>query len=179
MKICKGVYTTGEAAAICKVAPRTVSKWFDRGRFEGGYVLPDSRDRRIPVEALRRFLRENGMPEDALPPEKAAALTVCLPCGDVERLRQLTQHRILQADSEFEAGTMAATADVLVIDLCLGVAVGLAMAKQFGPERAIVILPDGESEPAGLRDWLPNVLQRPFSLPALVAMLDSVLEAKE
>jgi len=29
------VFTTGQVAKICKVAPRTVSKWFDSGRFEG------------------------------------------------------------------------------------------------------------------------------------------------
>ena len=26
------VFTTGQVAKICKVAPRTVSKWFDSGR---------------------------------------------------------------------------------------------------------------------------------------------------
>ena len=31
----KDVLTTGEVAEICKVAPRTVSKWFDSGELEG------------------------------------------------------------------------------------------------------------------------------------------------
>ena len=31
----KDVLTTGEVAKICNVAPRTVSKWFDSGRFTG------------------------------------------------------------------------------------------------------------------------------------------------
>ena len=34
------VFTTGQVAKICKVAPRTVSKWFDSGRLKR---LPDSR----------------------------------------------------------------------------------------------------------------------------------------
>src|SRR5262249_14744586 len=35
----KKVFTTGQVAKICKVAPRTVSKWFDSGRLRG-YRIP-------------------------------------------------------------------------------------------------------------------------------------------
>ena len=51
------VFTTGQVAKICKVAPRTVSKWFDSGRLKG-YRIPGSQDRRIPREYLIRFLKE-------------------------------------------------------------------------------------------------------------------------
>ena len=51
----KKVFTTGQVAKICKVAPRTVSKWFDSGRLRG-YRIPGSQDRRIPREHLLRFL---------------------------------------------------------------------------------------------------------------------------
>jgi len=54
------VYTTGQVAKICKVAPRTVSKWFDSGRLKG-YRIPGSQDRRIPREYLIVFLKEHGM----------------------------------------------------------------------------------------------------------------------
>ncbi len=57
----KTVYTTGEVAKICNVAPRTVSKWFDAGRLRG-YRIPGSKDRRIPADQLIRFLRAHGMP---------------------------------------------------------------------------------------------------------------------
>ena len=53
----KKVFTTGQVAKICKVAPRTVSKWFDSGRLRG-YRIPGSQDRRIPREHLLRFLKE-------------------------------------------------------------------------------------------------------------------------
>jgi excisionase family DNA binding protein len=59
------VFTTGEVAEICKVAPRTVSKWFDSGRLKG-YRIPGSMDRRIPREHLIAFLDEHGIPKDAL-----------------------------------------------------------------------------------------------------------------
>ena len=35
----KDILTTGEVAAICNVAPRTVSKWFDSGQLKG-YRIP-------------------------------------------------------------------------------------------------------------------------------------------
>ena len=54
-------FTTGQVAKICKVALRTVSKWFDSGRLRG-YRIPGSQDRRIPREHLLRFLKEHGMP---------------------------------------------------------------------------------------------------------------------
>ena len=55
------VFTVGEVAKICKVAPRSVSKWFDSGRLKG-YRMPGSQDRRIPREYLIKFLKEHGMP---------------------------------------------------------------------------------------------------------------------
>ena len=57
----KKVFTTGQVAKICKVAPRTVSKWFDSGRLRG-YRIPGSQDRRIPRADLISFLNEHGMP---------------------------------------------------------------------------------------------------------------------
>src|SRR5947209_14833978 len=59
------VFTTGQVAKICKVAPRTVSKWFDSGQLKG-YRIPGSRDRRIPREDLIRFLEENGFEESLI-----------------------------------------------------------------------------------------------------------------
>ena len=57
----KTIFTTNQVALICKVAPRTVNKWFDSGRLRG-YRIPGSLDRRVPREFLIRFLREHGMP---------------------------------------------------------------------------------------------------------------------
>jgi excisionase family DNA binding protein len=61
----KNVLTTGDVAKICNVAPRTVSKWFDSGQLKG-YRIPGSKDRRIPVNELIRFMKQNNMPVPAL-----------------------------------------------------------------------------------------------------------------
>ena len=71
----KDVLTTGDVAKICHVAPRTVSKWFDSGQLRG-YRIPGSRDRRIPVTELIRFMKENGMPTEALGVGKMRILIV-------------------------------------------------------------------------------------------------------
>lgn len=59
------VFTTGQVAKICKVAPRTVSKWFDSKDLVG-YRIPSSKDRRIPEANLREFMSINEMPEELL-----------------------------------------------------------------------------------------------------------------
>lgn len=59
------VYTTGEAARICRCAPRTVAKWCDGGHLPY-YRLPGSGDRRITRDALAAFLEAQGMPLDGI-----------------------------------------------------------------------------------------------------------------
>ena len=71
----KNVLTTGDVAKICNVAPRTVSKWFDSGQLKG-YRIPGSKDRRIPVEELTRFMRLHNMPTAALSTGKIRVLIV-------------------------------------------------------------------------------------------------------
>src|SRR5215208_592297 len=61
----KDVLTTGEVAKISNVAPRTVSKWFDSGALHG-YRIPGSKDRRIPLNQLIRFMKQHGMPLNGL-----------------------------------------------------------------------------------------------------------------
>lgn len=62
-------FTTGQVAKMCKVAGRTVCKWFDSGRLKG-YRVPGSNDRRVPRESLVEFMTEYGFP---LPPEPGGA----------------------------------------------------------------------------------------------------------
>ncbi len=71
----KNVLTTGDVARICNVAPRTVSKWFDSGQLKG-YRIPGSKDRRIPLNELVRFMKANNMPTDALPAGRLRILVV-------------------------------------------------------------------------------------------------------
>lgn len=71
----KTVLTTGEVAKICNVAPRTVSKWFDTGQLRG-YRIPGSKDRRIPVDQLVRFMRAHGIPLNGLDEGRTRVLLI-------------------------------------------------------------------------------------------------------
>jgi len=55
------VLSSGEVAQICHVAPRTAQKWIDAGLLKG-YRIPGSRDRRVPVEEMVRFMKHHGIP---------------------------------------------------------------------------------------------------------------------
>ena len=122
----KKVFTTGQVAKICKVAPRTVSKWFDSGRLRG-YRIPGSQDRRIPREHLLRFLKEYGMPLGELESEVYNKVLVVGADGPLmgilhEHLRESDDFRIETAASGFEAGICAESfhPDCILIDLAVG-----------------------------------------------------------
>lgn len=104
----KDVLTTGEVAKICNVAPRTVSKWFDSGALEG-YRIPGSKDRRIPVSKLLRFMKQHNIPFDSVGGGKIRVLVVD---DDAEvrdllerGLREQTNYDVRVAANGFEAGT--------------------------------------------------------------------------
>ena len=71
----KTVFTTGEAAKICKVSQQTIIRCFDNGSLKG-FRVPGSRFRRIPREKLFSFMKENGIPTDALESGKRKILIV-------------------------------------------------------------------------------------------------------
>ena len=61
----KRVFTTGEAADVCKVSQQTVIRCFDAGRL-GGFRVPGSKFRRIPRADLLKFMKTNGIPLENL-----------------------------------------------------------------------------------------------------------------
>ena len=71
----KDVFTTGQVARICNVAPRTVTKWFDSGQLKG-YRIPGSKDRRIPASELIRFMKAHEIPTDILEQSKSRVLII-------------------------------------------------------------------------------------------------------
>ncbi len=54
------IFTITEAAKICKVAPRTISRWFDSGMLKG-YRIPGTAEIRVPREFLIEFMKRRGM----------------------------------------------------------------------------------------------------------------------
>jgi len=65
----RDILTTGQVSKICNVAPRTVCRWFDSGKLRG-YRIPGSKNRRILVSGLIRFMKEHNMPMEIPSPKK-------------------------------------------------------------------------------------------------------------
>jgi len=105
----KDVLTTGDVAKICHVAPRTVSKWFDNGQLKG-YRIPGSKDRRIPVHELVRFMKMHNMPTSALPVGKIRVLIAdsnektASALGDI--LRNEADYEVQTVRSNFSTGAV-------------------------------------------------------------------------
>lgn len=104
----KDVLTTGDVAKICHVAPRTVSKWFDNGQLKG-YRIPGSKDRRIPVSELVRFMKVHNIPTAGLTVGKIRILIA--DSNDqsssalAETLTDKAGYDVRTVSSSFETGT--------------------------------------------------------------------------
>jgi len=97
----KKVFTTGEAAQLCKVSQQTIIRCFDSGRLQG-FRVPGSRFRRIPRDELIRFMRQNGIPTDALEQSRRRVLIV----DDDPRIVDLIRD-VLAEDSSLEVHSAA------------------------------------------------------------------------
>ena len=122
----KTVFTTGEAADICKVSQQTIIRCFDSGRLKG-FRVPGSRFRRIPRDALMAFMKDNGIPPDALDSGKSKVLVV----DDDPEIVELFVD-VLERDGRFEVKTAATGYDA-----------GM-MTQEFMPDLIILdyMLPD-------------------------------------
>lgn len=122
----KTVFTTGEAAKICKVSQQTIIRCFDNGSLKG-FRVPGSRFRRIPREQLFSFMKDNGIPTDALESGKRKILVV----DDDEELVELLVD-VFERDGRFETRTANN-----------GFGAGM-LVKEFRPDLVVldVMLPD-------------------------------------
>jgi two-component system response regulator RpaA len=188
----KKVFTTGQVAKICKVAPRTVSKWFDSGRLRG-YRIPGSQDRRIPREQLIRFLKEHGMPLGELEEEGwHKILLIGTEKIFTDRIKELLPEdedfKYEIANSGFEAGIQAESfhPDTIVIDLAMGRSEGLQIAQNLRRNPAyettviIAMASEDEANPEGLTQFGFNeTFKKPFDTALLGERIRSLVDEKK
>jgi two-component system response regulator RpaA len=122
----KDLFTTGEAAEVCKVSQQTIIRCFDSGRLEG-FRVPGSKFRRIPRHSLIRFMKDNSIPLDSIDSGKRKVLIV----DDDQEIVELMVD-ILSKDGRFETKTASS-----------GYEAGIA-TEQFHPEVILLdyMLPD-------------------------------------
>ncbi len=186
------VFTTGQVAKICKVAPRTVSKWFDSGRLVG-YRIPGSQDRRIPREHLIRFLKEHQMPLGEL--EEEAYSKVLIIGTDrmmIDRLNgmlpEADDYKVQIAHSGFEAGIQAESfhPDSIVLDLAMGRSEGLQIVsnlrKNMNYDDVVIIGLAAEDEPnpdSLTENGFNEVFKKPFDPALLTERLRTLIRQRK
>ncbi|MCC7146542.1 MAG: response regulator [Phycisphaeraceae bacterium] len=123
----KNVFTTGEAADICKVSQQTIIRCFDSGRLRG-FRVPGSKFRRIPRDELIRFMRDNNIPTDILDSSRKKRILIV---DDDEQIVELFVD-VLSRDERFEVATARTGYDAGIL------------TEQFRPDLMILdyMLPD-------------------------------------
>jgi excisionase family DNA binding protein len=185
----KTVFTTGEAAKICKVSQQTIIRCFDSGQLKG-FRVPGSRFRRIPRDQLFAFMRDNGIPTDALESGKRKVLVV----DDDQDLVDLIVD-VLEKDGRFEvrsvnngfaAGVMVKEyhPDLLVLDVMLpdinGKQVCQLVRADKGMDDVRIICISGMVEADKVEDLKAaganDFLQKPFEVETLIDRMCALLD---
>lgn len=185
----KTVFTTGEAAKVCKVSQQTIIRCFDNGQLKG-FRVPGSRFRRIPREALYKFMKDNGIPTDALESGRRKVLVVDDDAELVELIVKVLdedgrfEHRV--ASNGFDAGMMVKEyrPDLIVLDVMLpdinGKEVCQRVRSDANMEEVRILCISGmieedkiaELKLAGADDFL----HKPFDLEELIDRMCAQLE---
>lgn len=185
----KTVFTTGEAAKICKVSQQTVIRCFDSGQLKG-FRVPGSRFRRIPREHLFAFMRENGIPTDALESGKRKILVVD---DDVELVELITdvldrdgRFEVRSANNGFDAGMMVKDykPDLIVLDVMLPDINGKEVCQRVRSDKTMdivqIICISGmveDDKVDGLRQAGANdFMRKPFEVDRLIERICQLLE---
>jgi len=185
----KSVFTTGEAAKICKVSQQTIIRCFDNGQLKG-FRVPGSRFRRIPREALYKFMKDNGIPTDALESGKRKVLLVD---DDGELVELMT--KVLEEDGRFEvriasngfdAGMMVKEyrPDLIVLDVMLPDINGKEVCHRVRADPSLedvrILCISGMVEEDKIQELrlsgADDFLHKPFEIDYLIERMCSLLE---
>lgn len=177
----KTVYTTGEAAKICKVSQQTIIRCFDSGQLKG-FRVPGSRFRRIPRDQLFAFMKDNGIPTEALESGKRKVLIVDDDEDLVELIRQAfetdSRFDIRTANNGFEAGMLVKEfrPDLVILDVMLPDINGREVCVRVRSDKSLdevkIICISGMVESDKVADLLDaganEFIQKPFSVDKLL-----------
>jgi len=199
----KTVFTTGEAAKICKVSQQTIIRCFDSGQLKG-FRVPGSRFRRIPRDILYRFMKDNGIPTDALESGRRKALVVDDDEELVELIKDVLDEELVElikdvleadgrfdirtANNGFDAGMMVKEyhPDIIVLDVMLPDINGREVCQRVRGDNTLddcqIICISGMVEQdkiQELRDSGANdFMQKPFEIEKLVERICKLLDVE-
>ncbi len=185
----KTVFTTGEAAKICKVSQQTIIRCFDNGSLKG-FRVPGSRFRRIPRDQLFSFMKDNGIPTDALENGKKKLLIV----DDEQDLVELMadafardgRFEIRTANNGFDAGMQVKEfrPDLVVLDVMLPDINGREVCQRVRSDSTLdsvkIICISGMIEQDKVSDLraagADDFMQKPFTIDRLIERVCDLLE---
>jgi two-component system, OmpR family, response regulator len=184
----KSVFTTGEAAEICKVSQQTIIRCFDSGRLRG-FRVPGSRFRRIPREALIAFMKENGIPPDALDGGKQKVLVVDDDPEIVELFVDVLERdgrfEVKTASTGYDAGMMTQEfqPDLMILDYMLpdvnGNVVCQTVRKNPAFGRMKIVIVSGVVNQEEISDLLKSgadeFVKKPFNIEKLIERIGQLL----
>ncbi len=185
----KELFTTGEAAEICRVSQQTIIRCFDSGRLVG-FRVPGSKFRRIPRESLMKFMKDNAIPLEGLETGKKKVLVV----DDdneivdlmVEVLSRDGRFDVKTATSGYEAGiqTQRFRPDCILLDYMLpdvnGNVVCHTIRKNPDFEHIKIIIVSGvikqEEIEQLLKSGAQDFVKKPFDINDLIKRICVSLE---
>lgn len=186
----KAVYTTGEAAEICRLSQQTIIRCFDSGQLQG-FRVPGSKFRRIPRKALLAFMRENNIPLDGLGDNKIHVLIVDDDPQIVELfvdvLSDRSEFKVATAGSGYDAGVMTQQfrPDIVVLDYMLPDVNGNVVCKTIrsNPELAHIkiLVISGMVNPAEIERLTEagadDFIKKPFNIEKVIERIMELVGA--
>ncbi len=185
----KELFTTGEAAEICKVSQQTIIRCFDSGRLEG-FRVPGSRFRRIPRTSLLKFMKDNDIPLESLGSGRKKVLIVDDDAEIIELMVDVLSRderfEVRTASSGYEAGiqTEQFKPDVILLDYMLPDVNGnvvchtIRQNPQFEDIKIIIVsgvIKQDEIDQL-LKSGAQDFVRKPFDIKELVDRICAVLE---
>ena len=185
----KDVYTTGEAAEVCKVSQQTIIRCFDAGRLMG-FRVPGSKFRRIPREALIKFMKENAIPLDNLDSGKKKVLVVDDDAEIVELfvdvLHRDGRFEVKTASTDYDAGVMTQEflPDLLILDYMLpdinGNVVCQTVRSNPKFEHMKIIIVSGVVKQEEINELLQagadDLVKKPFNIEKLIERMAELMQ---
>lgn len=186
----KQVFTTGEAAEVCKVSQQTIIRCFDSGRLKG-FRVPGSRFRRIPREELLRFMRDNEIPTDRLETGKRRILVVDDDDQIVELFVDLLssddRYELRTASTGYDAGILTESfkPDLMILDYMLPDINGNVVCETVRKNQALngmkIIIVSGVVHQGDIDSLLKSgadeFIKKPFNIEVLQKRIEAHLEA--
>jgi excisionase family DNA binding protein len=185
----KQVFTTGEAAEVCKVSQQTIIRCFDSGRLKG-FRVPGSRFRRIPREELLRFMRTNDIPTDTLRSGKKRVLVVDDDAQIVELfvdvLARDSRFEVRTASCGYEAGAQSVQfkPDLMILDYMLPdlngdkVLASVRESKDLTHTKVILVSGVVQQDEVDrlIKLGADAFVKKPFNIEKLMARIETLLE---